>query len=354
MFVKNDCIFFNGDLPCKPHKQNGYHCDGCPVYKRIEKKILIIKLGALGDVIRTTPILRKLREEYPKAHITWLTYSSEILSKDWINRILPVNIESIELIKQIEFDWLINLDKDPLAISLTEQIKSKRKTGFTIDDFGHAKPISSNAEKHKWITGLFDDTSKENKIHYMKEVFNILGYNFNDEEYILDVDNDQKWEIDHTKKVIGLNTGCGGRWTSRIWPNEYWIDLALNLIKEGCEVIFLGGEQEHEKNLMLSEKSGGKYLGHFNLSKFISLVNECDLVVTAVTMAMHIAMGLQKKTIIFNNIFNRNEFYLYGRGEVIEPEPKCECYYSPFCQHESMKNLKSEKVLKTISKYLVN
>jgi ADP-heptose:LPS heptosyltransferase len=354
MFVKNDCISFRGDLPCKPHKDSGYHCEDCPEYKRIDEKILIIKLGALGDVIRTTPILRKLRSKFPNAQITWLTYSPDILSKDWIHRIFPVNIESIELIKQIEFDWLINLDKDPLAISLAKQINAKRKSGFTIDEFGHAIPISSDAEKHKWITGIFDDESKGNRIHYVQEIFNILGYDFTNEEYILDVNTSYNWKIDHTKKVIGLNVGCGGRWTSRLWPDEYWIDLASNLVKNGYEVIFLGGEREHEKNLLLSEKSSGIYLGHFNLNKFISLINECDLVVTAVTMAMHIAMGLQKKTIIFNNIFNSNEFFLYGRGEVIEPDPKCDCYYSPICPHDSMKNIKPEKVLKTISKYLIN
>jgi len=150
---------------------------------------------------------------------------------------------------------------------------------------------------------------------------------------------------DKSKKIIGLNTGCGGRWTSRLWPNEYWIELAMNLKKNGYEVIFLGGEQEHEKNILLSEKSGGKYFGYFSLDKFISLMNECDLVVTSVTMAMHIAIGLKKKLILFNNIFNKNEFYLFGRGEIIEPNPKCDCYYSPVCSHDSMKNIKPKEVM---------
>ncbi|MCC6256472.1 MAG: glycosyltransferase family 9 protein [Ignavibacteriaceae bacterium] len=352
MIVKNDCLFFKGDIPCNPNKEFGYQCEDCPAYKKIEKNILIIKLGAIGDVIRTTPILRKLKKEYPNAHITWLTYSPAILSKEWIDRILTVNIESIELIKQIEFDWLINLDKDPLAISLTQQIKSKRKSGFTIDDFGHAKPISSEAENHKWITGLFDDKSRENKKHYLQEMFEILGYNFNDEEYVLFADKEFRWDLDHTKKIIGLNTGCGGRWTSRLWPNESWIDLAGKLIGQGLEVVLLGGEQENEKNQMLADKSGAKYFGNFHLQQFISLVNECDVVVTAVTMAMHIAMGLKKKTIIFNNIFNSNEFYLYGRGEVIEPIPRCECYYSPICLHDSMNNIKPERVFEITLKLL--
>ncbi len=348
MIVKNDCLFFKGDIPCNPNKEFGYQCEDCPAYKKIEKHILIIKLGAIGDVIRTTPILRKLKKEYPNSHITWLTYSPAILSKEWIDRILTVNIESIELIKQIEFDWLINLDKDSLAISLAQQVNSKRKSGFIIDDFGHAKPISSDAESHKWITGLFDEKSRENKKHYVQEMFEILGYNFNDEEYILFADKKFRWDLDHSKKIVGLNTGCGGRWTSRLWPNEYWIDLAGKLIDKGLEVILLGGEQEHEKNLLLAEQSRAKYLGHFSLPQFISLVDECDVVVTAVTMAMHIAMGLRKKTLIFNNIFNSNEFYLYGRGEVIEPIPRCECYYTPVCPHDSMKNIDVNRVLESL------
>lgn len=345
MIINADCRFYKGDLPCKPHKEFSYHCEGCPSYKKINQKILIIKLGAIGDVIRTTPILRKLRKEYPDAQLIWLSYAPEILSQEWIDRILVPNIESVELIKLIEFDWLINLDKDSLAISLTRQINAKRKSGFTLDDFGYAKPISSDAERHKWITGLFNDKSKENKKHYVQEMFEILGYDFNDEEYILFANQDHKWEIDHEKKIVGLNTGCGGRWTSRLWPNEYWIELAKNLINKGYEVIFLGGEQENEKNLILSVKSGGKYLGHFNLNDFISLVDQCDLVITAVTMAMHIAVGLKKQTIIFNNIFNKNEFYLYGRGEVMEPTPKCDCYYTPVCPHDSMRHLKPDTVL---------
>jgi len=316
------------------------------MYKKIEQQILIIKLGAIGDVIRTTPILRKIKESFPNSYIYWLTYSPDILSDHWVDKKLQVTLENIELIKQIKFDWLIVLDKDPLAISLSNQIKANKKSGYTIDQFGKAKPLSNHqSEAHKWLTGIFDDISKKNVKHYIQEIFEILEFEFNNEEYILELPPNHQWQIDHSKKIIGLNTGCGGRWTSRLWLNEYWIKLAKDLIEQGYEVILLGGEQEHEKNLLISAESGAKYFGHFPLKDFISLVNECDVVVTAVTMAMHIAIGLKKRVIIFNTIFNKNEFYLYGRGEIIEPEPKCDCYYSPVCPHESMNKIKPEIVL---------
>ncbi len=351
MIINIDCTFFKGDIPCKPHKENGYHCDDCPSYKKISNKILIIKLGAIGDVIRTTPLLRKIRKEFPDAQITWLTYSPEILSTNWINRILHVSTENIELLKNLNFDWLINLDKDSIAISLTNSISAKKKSGFTIDDFGHAKPISSKAEEDKWLTGLFDDLNKKNTKNYMQEIFEICDYNFKGEEYILDIENSGiDWNINKDKKVIGLNTGCGGRWTSRLWITEYWIKLAKDLVSCGYEVIILGGEQEDKKNKLIQKESGAKYFGYFSLKVFMDLLNQCDTIVSAVTMAMHLAVGLKKNLILFNNIFNKNEFYLYGRGEILEPDFDCECYFTPICPNNCMQYLSPEKVLVAIKK----
>jgi ADP-heptose:LPS heptosyltransferase len=353
MIIKRDCIYFKGDIPCKPHKQFGYHCEDCPSYQKITDKILIIKLGAIGDVIRTTPLLRALRKNYPNAQISWLTYYPEILSANWINRQLKATPENLELLKEINFDWLINLDKDSLAITLSKQIKAEKKSGFTLDEFGHATPISTKAEEHKWLTGLFDDLNKQNKKHYVEEIFEIAGYDFNGEEYILETSEKEiSWDIDHSKTVVGLNTGCGGRWTSRLWPDDYWIELAKNLLSNGTEVILLGGEQEDLKNKMIASKSGAKYSGYFSLEKFISLMDECDIVITAVTMAMHLAIGLKKKLILFNNIFNKNEFHLYNRGIILEPDFDCDCYYSPICKNNCMQYLYPEKVLGEVHRLL--
>jgi heptosyltransferase-2 len=347
--IKTDCHHFRGDVPCAPHKSYSVHCNDCRYYDKTDEKILIIKLGAIGDVIRTTPLLRKIKASKPSAQITWLTYTPDILSRSWIERILPVTVESVEFLKCMEFDWIINLDKDPIAIGLTKSIKAKRKSGFIADEYGHAAPISNEAEKQKWLTGLFDDLNKRNEKNYMQEIFEICGFEFNGEEYIIEKrESLQKFNIDYKQKVIGLNTGCGGRWTSRLWPENYWITLAQQLLKNGYEVLLLGGEQEHEKNLRIQKASGAKYFGNFPINDFIHLIDCCDTVVSAVTMAMHLTIGLQKNLILFNNIFNKNEFYLYNRGVILEPDFECDCYYSPTCKNNCMQYLKPEKVLEAI------
>ena len=42
-------------------KQKTYVNVDCTNYDKITKRILIIKLGAIGDVIRTTPLVEKYR-----------------------------------------------------------------------------------------------------------------------------------------------------------------------------------------------------------------------------------------------------------------------------------------------------
>ncbi len=60
--LKYDCKYFNGDRPCKHNKLSGTICNECTYYEPIGLKILIIKLDAIGDVLRTTSILKPLKK----------------------------------------------------------------------------------------------------------------------------------------------------------------------------------------------------------------------------------------------------------------------------------------------------
>lgn len=354
MKVNQDCRYFCGDIPCSYHKKEGVECENCSYYDPIKEKILIIKLGAAGDVIRTTPILRKLKQEFPNAHITWLTKSPELVPMDWVDEIFPFDLEHTLLLQAGSFDIVYNLDKDLEAVALADLVNSHEKKGFLLNSDNNKCMPADNDARQKFLTGIFDSVNKANKKSYPQELFEICGFEFNGEKYILNnfPQYASEWDIPEKKPLIGLNTGCGGRWTSRLWPEEYWIELAKKLKKDGKGVLILGGPDEHEKNQRIAKKSGATYLGHFPLQKFINLVDQCDLVVTAVTMAMHIAIGLEKKIVLFNNIFNPNEFELYGLGEILEPEMDCDCFFSPTCPNDCMRTLRVETVFESCRKLL--
>ncbi len=354
--LKYDCRWFRGHIPCAPHKQSGVHCidergADCPQYDRIASKILIIKLGAIGDVIRTTPLIHKLREVHPRAQIWWLTLTPEVLPST-LDVILPFTLQSIASLNATAFDIIINLDKDREACALASTLSATTKKGFVLRN-GIPVPADADAES-KYMTGLFDDLNKANTKSYPEEIFEICGFRFNGERYMLDSFSSRgyTWNLPRTRPIVGLNTGCGGRWVSRLWAEENWIALAKKLKRAGYTPLLLGGEQEHEKNRRIARASGALYPGHFILPRFINLVDQCQLVVTAVTMAMHITIGLNKKIVLFNNIFNRHEFELYGLGEILEPEFDCPCYFSMVCPNDCMQYIYVDRVFETIQRLL--
>src|SRR5208337_5036942 len=109
--LKFDCMHFRGHIPCMPNKLRNKVCNHCDEYIPISKRILIIKLGAIGDVIRTTPLIVKYRQLFPGCHITWVTHSPEVLPADQVNTICRFDFTSVYTLLHLKFDIAINLDK---------------------------------------------------------------------------------------------------------------------------------------------------------------------------------------------------------------------------------------------------
>ena len=392
--VKYDCKHFEGHIPCKPNKMYDVQCNNCSNYEQdidaiielntkeslLEKiykisnfsnsktteertnlstektKILFIKLGAIGDVIRTTPLLEKYKEKYGDCHFTWITHSPQVVPKNEVDEILKWEESSVSYLSNQEFDIAINLDKEKEACMLLSLVNSKDKFGFIWKD-GHLNTATNNAE-HKLITGLFDHISKRNTKNYLQEIFEICHFDFNGEDYKINLNQKGSdiWKkklrkLANGKTIIGLNTGCGLRWKTRLWPKEHWVELINNLERQGYFCLLMGGPNEDEMNHYYAKQTNATYLGTFSLEEFISITNNTDIIVTPVSMMMHIAIALKKQLMLFHNIFNIHEFELYGRGIIIEPTSGCDCYFGNSCSREKscMKDISVQDVLTNIA-----
>lgn len=354
--LKFNCKYFKGYIPCLPNKQKGEICDTCRSYIPVDKRILIIKLGATGDVIRTTPLVVKYKTLYPNCHITWLTHSPAVLPPDKIDEILKYDFTSVFNIRHNTYDIAINLDKEQEACLLLKEVEACEKYGYTWEDNHIA--LATPAAEAKLMTGLFDQVSRENKKHYLEEIFEICHLTFNDEPYLLNYDPELVHRFDYirelagTKKIVGLNTGCGARWKTRLWTKANWMELSRLLEKQGYFVMFIGGEAEDALNQEMAQETKIFYPGHFSLKEFIALSSLCTIVVTQVSMMMHIATALEKKLVLINNIFNSHEFYMYHRGIIIEPPSGCDCYYGITCNraHRCMEDITPEMLAEAVRK----
>lgn len=330
LLLEAECHHFRGDVPCRYHKAEGARCR-CAHYRPRGRRVLLIKLGALGDVIRTTPLLRRLKADEPDGEVTWVTRTPALLPS-LVDVPLPLDLATVLRLQADRFDAVWNLDKDPEACALAMLVPAAEKRGFGWHR-GRCVPLDE-AARAKYLTGVDDPLNRENTRSYPAEIFAMVGLEFRGERYLLDRPAPAPSLPRLAGPVIGLNTGCGGRWPSRLWPEAHWVALARALRAEGRSVLLLGGPDEDARNRRIAAATGAAYWGTFAIGEFIHVVDRCDVVVTGVTMALHIALGLEKRVVLLNNIFNPREFELYGLGEIVEPPVACACYFRPTCRAE--------------------
>ena len=385
MKFKTDCRFFKGERPCAPYKL----CNRCPDYKPMGKRILIIKLGATGDVLRTTPLLAAIKKKYTDSFITWLTFpeAEEVLKfNPLIDCLLVYNLGSILRLERESFDLVLSLDKMAEATALVTKIKGREKRGFYMGDKGELLPLNKEAD-YAYRLGLDDKLKfKQNKKSYQEMIFEIAGLPYEREEYILNLtpqENDYTGSLRkryrlHKKKVVGLNTGCGKVFDTKKWTIDGFVKVAKSLNtsaalsinpehaervnKHEVATLILGGPEEVERNKIISKclkgiKGKAISTGCCNtLRQFISIIDLCDVVVTGDTIALHLAIALKKKVIALFGSTSSNEIDLYGRGEKLIGHAPCSPCYKSNCDKDKgnicMSSITPEMVLNSIKKLL--
>lgn len=370
MKVLYDCRYFRGDVPCKPHKNEGVHCEGCPRYEPIQQRILIIKLDAAGDVLRTTCILPGLKEKYPYSQITWITQSASVpllAANPSIDRIYEVSL-AVEVLMTEDFDIAINLDAAPLSSRLAELARAKEKRGFGYHPSGYVYPINPEAEPW-FLMGLFDDVKKENKRTYQSLMLDIcklnpaddysIQYSITPEEKKIAEHFGAEHGIKNNDIIIGLNTGAGSRWEKKKWTEQGYLEL-IRLIESkypGIKILLYGGPGEIERNTRLITKSGPRVINtgcSNSIREFAALLDLSTIVVTGDTLALHIAIALQKETVVIVGPTSANELDLYGKGIKMSASMPCLCCYKVSCDNkpDCMMNLSPERVFSAIESML--
>ena len=329
MLIRSDCRHFNGYKPCAPHKKSGVHCENCSEYAPTGPNLLIIKLQAAGEVIRNTPLLERLHKDYPGARIYWLTQYPELIPRAQVHKVLKWGFDASLILESLEFEVVYSLDKDLEACALADKVRAKTKKGFRQHN-GAILPYDSDSLR-KWEAGAFDDLMKANTRHYVEETFEICGFKYSGEKYALPEFKAPKLDFDGSKPLVALNTGAGDAWKPRKYSATRWAEVARSLLAQGAQPILVGGPQEHELNQKIAAESGAPYLGTFPMLEFIGLLSRMDAIVTSVSFAMHVGVGLGKQIVLLNNTFNRHEFYLFGKGVILEPKLDClMCYKQDF------------------------
>ncbi|MFW6255325.1 MAG: glycosyltransferase family 9 protein [Candidatus Sumerlaeota bacterium] len=361
--IRFDCRYYTGYKPCGRHPD----CNGdCPAYAPRGTEILIIKLGAMGDVLRTTPVLRILKQQYDPSYITWITDpESECLLRHnpMVDRLLLWSPDACLQLQAENFDLSLNFEKEYRALALDQLVRAVEKRGFALHP-ANTMGIHNAAAEYALRLGIDDKIKFETNEKSMPQILvEMAGYDFDGEEYVLEIPPAARDFADRLKDaeglsdrlVIGLNTGCGAVFPTKQWPRENFLRLVELLHeKTDCALLLLGGPREREINgWILDHAPAGALIdtGCDNgLEDFMGIIEVCDVVVSADSLAMHLAIGRKKRTIALIGPTSATEIDLYERGEKVISDFDCAPCYRTACDREPfcMQALSAEDVFRAI------
>jgi len=318
-------------------------------------EILIVKLGAIGDVIRTTSILSGLKSKYKDYSINWITQkeSFDILrNNNLIDKIYLMEGDIENKAKNKEYDLIINLEDSYEACELVSKINKKKIIGSYLDN----GKITYTEDSSLWFDmGLVskfgkekaDSLKVENKRTYQEIIYKILNLDYKNQLPVLNLSKEElefrrkfaeKNNIENNGLVIGINTGAGGRWQDKKLSIEKTAELIDKITKEikNCKIILFGGAEEKERNNKIKELSKTTIIDarcDNSLMEFASLIDLCNILVSSDSLAMHIGIALKKKVVCFFYVTSAAEIELYNNGSKIIGKGKSYCSYEAKCKY---------------------
>lgn len=196
--------------------------------------ILIVKLGATGDVVRTTALLRALKGE-----VTWLTAGKNTTLFEGVKEVRRCfSWEEREKARDSKYDLVINLE-DTLEIgAFLKTVKFEKLFGAYADDKGSLRYTD---DARRWfdlsLISIYgkeqaDQLKAKNRHTYQELIFGGLGLQFNGQTYVLPkpVDTDLRGDV-------AIAREAGPVWPMKNWA--YYDKLKIELETRGHKVNFL-------------------------------------------------------------------------------------------------------------------
>lgn len=265
-------------------------------------RILIIHTAFIGDIVLSTPLIKKIKDTYPDSDITYVTTpSGEAILKNnpHLNNIIVYDkrgehkgISGVwQLGKRLRyenFNMVITPHRYLRSSILSWLSRSPIRKGYDIA-FGSClftEKIKYDRTKHE-VEKLLSFVDPENKKRYEIELYP-------GEKEKMKGDNLWKENLLEDKKVVVL--APGSKWFTKQWPVEYFNKLAESLKKlSNIKLIVVGGKDEI--TLPIEKENIIDMRGKTSLLELADILSRADVVVTNDSSPIHIASAFKKPRI---------------------------------------------------------
>lgn len=284
------------------------------------KKILIIKLCCIGDILFTTPSIRALRKGFPEAHLAYLvgSWSKEIIEDNpnldeiivydspqhssirWRSYIRT--LKCLQKLRRGKFDLVVIFHRTPFSSFFAFLAGIPYRIGF--DYAGRGRFLTQRV--------LFD-SGKHEVDRYLDVVYSlgIKSAGKATEMKVMPEEKSYAWNIlrDNGVKaedeVIGVLAGGGknpgASMLTKRWSPQKFSQLADRMIeKYKVKIVFIGGSGDEDvvKEVMSGMRNNSiNLVGRTNFKQLAAVLKRCELFIGGDSGPLHIAAAVGTPTI---------------------------------------------------------
>lgn len=358
---KTDCLHFNGYKPCG----KSVLCSECVHYRKAGASVLLIHLGAIGAVLRSTSLLAGIENKYPNSQVTWVTESvcaGLLQNHPRLRRVLTLSNADLLQLEALSFDIIIVVDKSLTAVGIADKIERQQalqnkkysRFGFRSDQNTGAILPATDAAKELWLLGLSNEEkffkNIKSEVQLMYEAFELSlassAKSTTTADYDLPLSVDEfslmqkrrgAWQK-VLQPIVGINTGCSGVIAHKKLSISGHRRLIAELLASGMEnIVLLGGPEDTQRNqeiaiglpVIQSPTTQG-------LRDGLVSVAACDIVITGDSLGMHMAISQKKYVVAWFGPTCAHEIELYGRGQSVQTLASCAPCWKRSCDKSVM------------------
>lgn len=299
------------------------------------RRILIIRPSALGDVLRSVPVLASLRRSFPAAEIDWLvqdTFATAIAAHPALDRVVPFP-------RQRFAAW----PRPRVAAELRRWFRSLRDARYdlVIDGQGLGRsglftwatraPVRvgyRNARELGWL-GYTVRHSVPDRAHAVDRMLALLApigvEAVRDLSLYLDETDRAWWASERAERGLDRYALLAPttRWASKRWPIDRWATLLGPLAERGhraAVVIGAPGERDQVKPLLATagpEVAVADLVGEASVGQMMAIIAGADLVIANDSAPLHAAVGFDRPCV---GLFGPTDPELvgpYGRADAV-------------------------------------
>lgn len=289
------------------------------------KRVLVVRLDEIGDVVMTTPLLRELRRNLPNAWITLIVkpqvfnlvelcpYVNELLTYDWNTRGRFWQLRrhgralalSWKRLWRRRFDLAIvpRWDADLYHASFIAYFSGAPwRVGYSENVIAHKKQANSGLDQ--LLTHVLQDSELKHEVVRNLDVIRFLGGTVQEDRLELWIEKEDEAFAEIVFKDYGVQPGelvvafgpSGGNSPLKQWPISRYIDFGGWLYEEyNARHLIIGDRREEALGLEFEHKLGSPVInmvGKTTLRQMAALLKRCDLYVGNDAGPMHVATAI--------------------------------------------------------------